>query len=321
MDLAARAMGCLVGMAYGDALGVPYEAGCRPLPAMGAAGLFGGGLGGYEPGEWSDDTQMAICVAQAAEDEDLTTEAGLDAVAARFEAWYAAGPADIGIQTAQVLRDAAARSGAPASRLRGAASAFHTRTGRSAGNGALMRTAPVSLALVGDPDAITAAARAIAELTHADPVAGDACVLWSLTIDSCLRVTTSRPTPSNHLDALPPERRDSWASWIAAADHEPPGRFADNGYTVTALQAAWAACRLLNPRNGFGSFARTVPGAVGAGGDTDTVAAIAGALAGALHSHTALPEDHNVLHGWPGINAADLASLAQQLVEGARRRR
>ena len=97
VDVMDRAAGCLVGMAYGDALGVPYEYGSRPLPPLGGAGLFGGGLGNYEPGEWSDDTQMAICIAMAATEADLTTD-DLDAVAARFEEWYRSGPADIGVQ-------------------------------------------------------------------------------------------------------------------------------------------------------------------------------------------------------------------------------
>jgi ADP-ribosylglycohydrolase len=78
-DVFDRAAGCLVGQAYGDALGVPYEAGVRPLG--GPPQLLGGGLGNYEPGEWSDDTQMAICVANAALDADLATEDGIDAVA------------------------------------------------------------------------------------------------------------------------------------------------------------------------------------------------------------------------------------------------
>jgi ADP-ribosyl-[dinitrogen reductase] hydrolase len=129
-----RAAGCLVGQAYADALGVPYEAGVRPLddPPQ----LLGGGLGNYEPGEWSDDTQMAICIAQAGLDTDLSTEDGLDAVAARFEEWHSGHPADVGIQTSRVLHDAALLTGRPAARLRAAAAALHERSGRTAGNGA-----------------------------------------------------------------------------------------------------------------------------------------------------------------------------------------
>jgi ADP-ribosylglycohydrolase len=304
-DVPDRAAGCLVGLAYGDALGVPYEAGVRPLD--GVPLLLGGGLGDYEPGEWSDDTQMAICVAQAALDAELSSEAGLDAVAERFEDWYAGRPADVGIQTARVLRDAELLSGSPAGRLRAAARALHERSGRTAGNGALMRTAPVALALTGDVSAIAMAARAIAELTHPDPLAGDSCVLWCLAIDAALRGEPA--SPSSRVDALPAERRDQWAAWIAAADDAPPGAFADNGYTVTALQAAWASV------GGAAGHLDAIHAAIGAGGDTDTVAAISGALAGAVWGLEAVRDARmSRVHGWPGLTVDNLADLARRLV-------
>jgi ADP-ribosylglycohydrolase len=147
-------------------------------------------------------------------------------------------------------------------------------------------------------------------------------VLWSLTIDSALRLGKDpRPAgPEAHLDAIPAERRDAWAAWIADARDGSPGRFTNNGFTVTALQAAWAACLLLNPAGSAGSFASTVHGAVGAGGDTDTVAAIAGAVSGAMHGIEAIPEDRVLLHGWPGMAESDLSSLARRLADQADRR-
>jgi ADP-ribosylglycohydrolase len=349
-DVLDRAAGCLVGLAYGDALGVPYEAGVRPLD--GTPHLLGGGLGNYEPGEWSDDTQMAICIAQAALDvgpADLPTEVGLDAVAERFEDWYAGRPADIGIQTARVLRDAELLTGGPAARLRAAAHALHERSGRTAGNGALMRTAPVAVALHGNAGAIASTARAVAELTHPDPLAGDSCVLWCLAIDEALR--GGPVDPAAHLEALPAQRRDQWAAWIAEADGAPPSMFADNGFTVTALQAAWAGISYPpesdpgsphslrfggNPgsERTFGasarrpagssrersslpraSYLRMIHAAISAGGDTDTVAAIAGALAGAGWGLAALRDDRiDRVHGWPDLTIDDLAELGRQLV-------
>ena len=69
-----RAAGVLLGQAIGDALGVPYEFGPRIEP--GHAQMIGGGLGPYAPGEWSDDTQMAVCIAEVtASGADVTTEA------------------------------------------------------------------------------------------------------------------------------------------------------------------------------------------------------------------------------------------------------
>ncbi|HHU10898.1 MAG TPA: ADP-ribosylglycohydrolase family protein, partial [Intrasporangiaceae bacterium] len=96
-----RAVGVLIGQACGDALGVPYEFGAPP--SDGRPVMKGGGLGNYAPGEWSDDTQMALCIAEvAATGADLTDTSALDDIAVKFEQWYATGPADIGIQTQRV---------------------------------------------------------------------------------------------------------------------------------------------------------------------------------------------------------------------------
>ena len=303
-ELLDRAAGCLVGQAYGDALGVPYEAGVRPLDD--APELLGGGLGDYEPGEWSDDTHTSICVAQAALDAHLATDAGLDAVAARLEDWYAGRPVDIGILTSRVLHDAELLTGSPAARMRAAARALR---GQTAGNGALARTAPVGLALHGDRDAITTTARAIAELTHSDPLAGDSCVLWSLAIDTAL---LGEPADlAAHVGALPARRRDRWMAWIAEADDAVPGTFTENSYTVTALQSAWAAVRKSTDKD----FLHVIRAAIGAGGDTDTVAAIAGALAGAIYGLTAVRDQRiSRVHGWPGLDVDDLAELGRRLV-------
>ncbi len=72
--------------------------------------MTGGGLGDFAPGEWSDDTSMAVAIAEvAATGADLRTDEALDAVAADFLRWYDDGPADIGIQTRSVLEATSAR--------------------------------------------------------------------------------------------------------------------------------------------------------------------------------------------------------------------
>ena len=82
---------------------MPYEFG-RPPGAGELAEMKGGGLGNFAPGEWSDDTSMAMAIAEvAATGADLTTDDALDAIAAGFLRWYDGGPADIGIQTSAVL--------------------------------------------------------------------------------------------------------------------------------------------------------------------------------------------------------------------------
>ena len=63
-----RIEGVLLGAACGDALGVPYEFGSAPLAPGEVPRMVGGGLGPYAPGEWSDDTQMAVVIARVAAD-------------------------------------------------------------------------------------------------------------------------------------------------------------------------------------------------------------------------------------------------------------
>nr|WP_222132152.1 ADP-ribosylglycohydrolase family protein [Pseudonocardia sp. C8] len=290
----------MVGAAVGDALGVPYEYGSRPL--TGAPEMLGGGLGDYAPGQWSDDTEMTCAVARvAATGADLCTPAALDAVADGFLEWFATGPPDVGTQTRAVLTGLRPGPGS-AGRMRERAAELHRRTGRTAGNGSLMRTAPVALAHLGDRDAIVAAAHAVSALTHHDPVAGDACALWCLAIDHAVR--TGALDLRSGLDRVDPQ----WAVWVSESSSRVPGAYAaDNGWVVAALCGAWAAVGRAE------SFAGGVVAAVGGGGDTDTVAAIAGALLGARFGVSAIPGPwRDAVHGWPGLRGADLVRLGER---------
>ncbi|GAB4066949.1 hypothetical protein GCM10028777_21480 [Angustibacter speluncae] len=302
-----RAAGVLLGQACGDALGVPYE---FAAPPVGPAAMVGGGLGPYAPGEWSDDTQMALVVARvAASGADLRGDAALDEVAEGFLAWARAGASDIGVQTWAVLGDAERADPAlPAGRrVAEAAAALHARTGRTAGNGALMRTAVVGLVDLGSRATTAEAAAAVAALTHPDPLAAESCVLWCEAVRTA--VTSGAADVADGLDLLPAGRRDAWAAWIAEAATRPPAAFAPNGFTVTALQAAWSA--VVASRSSATPFEDGLQAAVLAGDDTDTVAAIAGGLLGALHGASAVPPRWRAdVHGWPGLRADDLVELA-----------
>ncbi|MBK9476210.1 MAG: ADP-ribosylglycohydrolase family protein [Tetrasphaera sp.] len=325
VDLLDRARGVLVGQAVGDALGVPYEFGCRaldPVPAM-----LGGGLGGFAPGQWSDDTAMALCIAEvAATGTDLAAPAALDAIALGFELWFSSEPPDVGVQTRSVLVDAAGRAGSPAQRLGSAARALHERTGRTAGNGSLMRTAVVALPGLCGPAAptgeaaVVAAARAVSDLTHADPLAADACALWSVAVRrAVLGAAAAHDLPGLFdCSVVPQARRGQWEGRLQgalAAQH--PSDFPDNGYVVTALQACVCALARAPRREGSGFFVDAVTLAVHAGHDTDSVAAITGALAGALVGRSAIPlEWASAVHGWPGLRAADLDRLTVNTLGG-----
>ena len=315
-----RAAGVLLGAAAGDALGVPYEF-QPPLAEGERPQMIGGGLGPYEPAEYSDDTQMAVCIAQvAASGADLRAEPVLDAIAVNFLDWADRGATDIGAQTRAVLSAAREnRHARPAAALRTAAAGLHQRTGRTAGNGSLMRTAVVALPYLDDPEAMAQAARAVSDLTHPDPLAGDACVLWCAAIRRAVLDGTFGG-PREGLALLPAGHRDRWAGWIAEAEAREPGTFAPNGFVVPALQAAWSAVSqaYVLIEGAFGGAAGrehidlSLAAAIRAGDDTDTVAAIAGALlgarwgAGVLLSSGLAPR----VHGWPGLGATELVRLS-----------
>jgi len=139
-----RAMGALLGLACGDALGAPYEFLPR-VPYTTPIGMVGGNRMRWAPGEWTDDTAMAHGIASvAATGIDVRSVAAQDQIVRNWLAW-ADGPVDIGSQISAVL--VAAEEAGTAKAMRTAAMRYHEDHGRrSAGNGALMRTAPVALA-------------------------------------------------------------------------------------------------------------------------------------------------------------------------------
>ncbi|MET0953190.1 MAG: ADP-ribosylglycohydrolase family protein [Aeromicrobium sp.] len=310
-----RAAGVLLGQACGDALGVPYEFG-PALPDSFTPVMAGGGPFGFAPGEYSDDTSMAVCIAEVARTgADLTTDAALDEIAERFLAWAAVAK-DVGSQTRAVFGHTH-RSSGPRGAAMLAASREHAAAhpGR-VGNGALMRTAIVGLTGLDDRDATAAATRAVAELTHADPLGAESCVLWSEAVR--LAVTSGRLDLLAGLDLLPEARRDQWRAWTDAATGVDPRTFARNGFTVHALQAAWAAITWTDIPE-LDATAGTFPAqhlqlalanAVRAGDDTDTVAAIAGGLLGAVWGWSAIPAHWSrKVHGYGGHRARGLITL------------
>jgi len=313
-----RAVGVLLVSAVGDALGAGYEFGSAPYP--GRPAMIGGGLGDFAPGEWTDDTAQAVAIARvAATGADLRTAEALDAVAAGFAQWYAGNPPDVGIQTAAVLQEAGPHGTARG--MTDAATHVHQRTGRSAGNGSLMRTAPVALAHLHDPAALVEAAMAVSALTHHDPIAGEGAALWCLMIRHAV-LNAELPTADGVLPLLGETVHD-WRAALDEAESKDPKAFHQNGWVVGALQAAWSAIthtpvpQLMPCRHLQDALAV----AIGIGHDTDTVAAIAGALLGARWGASAVPQEWQApLHGWgvDGPGAAGLVALATMTVNGGR---
>ena len=360
-----RIEGVLLGQAVGDAMGAPYEPG--DIPFTGTPELLGGGFGDYAPGEWSDDTQMSLYIARvAATGADLTSREALDEIARGFCRWVALdGASDVGVQTRRVLGAVVDGRDEPgiAARMRAAAADLDAATRRTGGNGALMRNGIVGLTRLNDRRATAASARAVAELTHADPLAGDCCVIHAEMIRSAVMGPPWRggPLPGataamRTLDLIPAERRHYWRDLFDGgilSDSrclEPPS---GDGFTVHALGHATLALAFVNqvladrtarPAGASGRgeaptaneapagesrsartradradrMGRILVRALEASEDKDTVAAIAGALAGSHLGASALdPAWVEAIHGLPRRpdgaerRARDLRELAR----------
>lgn len=302
-----RAIGTVVGSAVGDALGAPFEFG--PEGAFSARFPVGedrdemSGGGGWDPGEATDDTQMAVLVA-----ESLLDHGGLapDDLFARFQRWATSAPKDIGLQTEDVLTN-----GLPWDQ----AAAIHFQvTGRAAGNGSLMRaaTSAVFYAPAGT-DVTMDAARRIAALTHGDGAAWEGTALLHELVRLALDGTDPVDGIPRALALVRPGHRDRYAT-VLAPDWHPDQATEFNGAVWPCLGSAVWALRTTR------SYEDAVRAAIDLGGDTDTVAAVTGALAGAVYGAGAIPRRwtdrlHVPLPGFGErvLRTAELTELAERL--------
>lgn len=276
ITLESRAVGCLVGLGCGDALGGAVEFCSRDeldcsFPD-GVRTITGGGPHRLEPGEETDDTQMAMAIARACTAEGID----LEKVASNFLAWYRSGPKDIGNATRQAL---ALMDGGISWREAGERLQRQT-PGGVAGNGTVMRCAPRALRFRSDPGRLIQASRDTARMTHADPratwgaVALNQAIVHLLddnAIDDILEVAVigiEEPAVVEAIRAVPDISRDDLQS---------------GGYVLDTLTASfWCVS------NSDGAEEAIVT-AVGLGADTDTTGAVTGALAGAAYGVDAIP--------------------------------
>jgi ADP-ribosyl-[dinitrogen reductase] hydrolase len=283
-----RALGAVIGSAVGDALGAPFEFGAPgeysrrfPEPVVGGIGeMVGGGGYSWAPGEFTDDTQMAIVQA-----ESLLDRGGVDGadLFERFGVW-AQGASDVGVQTRTVLTS-------PHGWETAASRHFERNPGGAAGNGSLMRSAPTAVHYATTTVAETVeAARATSAVTHGDPAAAWGVALFHLMVRAAVHGEDPEAALTEGLEMLPDDQ-DRYRRMLAPS-WRPESAEVPNGSVWGCLASAVFALRNTE------TFADAVTTAIDLGDDTDTVAAVTGGLAGAVYGIQAIPSRWTTyLHG------------------------
>jgi ADP-ribosyl-[dinitrogen reductase] hydrolase len=281
-----RYRGALLGLAAGDALGTTLE--FKPPGTFGPlADMIGGGPFNLNPGEWTDDTSMALCLA-----ESLIEKRGFDAKDQmnRYCGWYERGHLsstgrcfDIG-NTVRSALESYRRTGNPFS---------GSESPDTAGNGSLMRLAPLPLFFASNPKEAIHYAGESSRTTHGTKAAVDACRYFAGLLVGALQGRSKEELLSFHFN--PTDEPSFWnensldpkIAAIAAGSfkRKDPPEIRGTGYVVESLEAAlWAFDRSDSFRDGALL-------AVNLGGDADTTGAIYGQIAGAFYGAEQIPQE------------------------------
>jgi ADP-ribosyl-[dinitrogen reductase] hydrolase len=279
-----RAIGAFLGLAVGDAVGTTLEFtsrdSCEPLTDM-----VGGGPFRLQPGQWTDDTSMALSLADSLLEKGTLDQTDL---MERFLRWWRHGENsstgrcfDIGMTTASAL-SAFERTGNPVA---------ESTDPHSAGNGSIMRLAPVAIFYHRSVQGAQAAAHAQSVTTHGAPAAVDASAYLAQLLVMAINGTgKGELLIPMAIDAVEEIRAIAAASWIEKSRDE----IRSTGYVVDTLEAAlWAVDRST-------TFEEAVLLAANLGGDADTVAAVTGQLAGAIWGAGAIPQRWRDRVAWHG---------------------
>lgn len=273
-QLRARFRGTLVGLATGDALGAPLEFQPPRTPDHFVTEMIGGGWLKLAPGEWTDDTQMTLCVVESLLHKRVFDP---DDIARRFVAWLKSNPPDIGVHTGRVLNAIAqGASWEQASRE------VLELNPDNAPNGSLMRCAPLSLFLYRHPDYVASLAAVLSRVTHAHPDCEGACTFLNVAITHLLQGQSKQEAVEAAYEACD-GASDALRERIGRA-LEPHCEISPSGYVLDTLQVAlWSFMHTSD-------FESAVVIAINRGDDADTVGAVTGALAGARYGLDGIPE-------------------------------
>ncbi|MBN1993919.1 MAG: ADP-ribosylglycohydrolase family protein [Anaerolineae bacterium] len=296
-----RFYGCLLGLACGDALGTTVEFKPRGTFAP-LTDLVGGGPFNLKAGEWTDDTSMALCLATSLlESNGFNPRDQIE----RYCRWWREGYLssngicfDIGNTVSQALRH-----------YRATNNAYSGSTDpHTAGNGSIMRLAPVPMYFVEDLSSVIHFSGESSRTTHGAPEAVDACRLFGLMIALALRGESKESILFDHQFSTLTDLKLAPAIHPIAQGSYRTKQAADirgSGYVVASLEAAlWC---FLNSTN----YREAVLLAANLGDDADTTAAVCGQIAGAFYGLAGIPPE------WLAKLAmrTDIENLAGQLYQ------
>lgn len=267
--------GCLLGLAVGDAVGTTVEFKSRgTFPPL--VDMVGGGPFGLKPGQWTDDTSMALCLATS-----LVEKKGFDPAdqMQRYLRWYDDGYLSSNgrcFDTGNLTRAAFERYRASGDPFSG------SKNEMSAGNGSLMRLAPVALFYAPDQSLAAFYAGESSRTTHAANECIDACKLFAKMLVTALEShDKSAILLSNKTEDITSAKILAIAN--GAYQDKQESQIDGSGYVVESMEAAlW--CFLKTD-----SFADAVLKAANLGNDADTTAAICGQIAGAFYGRAGIP--------------------------------
>lgn len=283
MNQIERYRGCLLGLAAGDAVGTTLEfkppGSFKPIVDM-----VGGGPFGLKPGQWTDDTSMALCLA-----ESLVEKGRFDPVDQldRYVRWWREGHLsstghcfDIGNTTASALRQFE-KSRRPY---------CGSTDPNAAGNGSIMRLAPVPLFFAKSPAEAIERAGESSRTTHGAKTAVDACrylgglLVGAVTGASKEELLSDHYAPvAGYWKAHPLDAKIDEIASGSFRRRDPP-EIQGAGYVVKSLEAALWAFHHSN------SFREGCLLAVNLGDDADTTGAVYGQLAGVFYGEKGIPE-------------------------------
>lgn len=297
-----RRRGLLFGLAIGDAMGASVEF-SAPGTFEDVTGYRAGGPHGLEAGEWTDDTSMALALA------DSIGEAGWDLndQAERYVAWWRTGAYSV---NGRVFDIGMATSAALVRFLEtGDAWTSADPHPRSSGNGSIMRLAPVPLAyaplLTDRLDILTARLMDSSRPTHASPQCLSACAYFGVVLAALLHgqprdevLDPAWPTLQRLVEIHPLHPEVLEVAQGSFRRRVPP-QIQGSGYVVRSLEAAlWAF-------HDASGFEEAVLRAVNLGDDADTTGAVCGQLAGACWGERSIPP------GWlEGLAGRDMIERA-----------